>query len=207
MLLLNSFFVFVLAVVGCGKRILAHILTLLSFPWTTLPKTASEHLLPYWRFFYASFLKPHTTVSTNGQRDALESFYSSQADAYDVTRARLLKGREDMLALAAAQLKFREGGEDMPKHRIWVDVRAPPPTMPFDQTYPLDWRRDWVQYRSNAPIHRRARLLLSNLSSRFLSLTVQNCSSAIFQARLEERPRYMSRCETLPAAGPRDSHL
>ena len=62
-------------------------------------------------------------MSINGQRDALESFYSSQADAYDVTRARLLKGREDMLALAAAQLRFREDWEDMPEHRIWVDVR------------------------------------------------------------------------------------
>lgn len=112
-----------LASVACGKGTLAHILTLISFPWTTLPKTASEHLFPYWSFFYATFLKPHSTVSTNSQRDALENFYSSQADAYDVTRARLLKGREDMLSLAAAQLKFREGREELPKHRIWVDVR------------------------------------------------------------------------------------
>ena len=125
MLLLNRTFVLIVALVACGKSVLAHILTILDFPWNTLPKTACDHLFPYWRFFYASFLKPHTTVSTDGQRDALESFYSSQADAYDVTRARLLKGREDMLSLTAAQLRFRESRGNMPKNRIWVDVREP----------------------------------------------------------------------------------
>jgi len=49
------------------------------------------------RFFYASFLKPHTGDGTgNGQQDALESFYSAQAGVYDATRKRLLRGREDM---------------------------------------------------------------------------------------------------------------
>jgi hypothetical protein len=132
MLLLSRIFAFMLASVACGKRILAHALTLLGFPWTTLPMTASEHLSPCWRFFYASFLKPHSTISTNGQRDALESFYSSQAEAYDVTRAGLLKGREDMLSLAAAQLGFREGREELPKHRIWIDVRKSHPTRQCD---------------------------------------------------------------------------
>ena len=118
-----------LAVMTCCKDILVAVLQLLGLPSTAILKTASEHLVPYWSFFYASFLKPHTTVSADGQRDALESFYSSQADAYDVTRTRLLKGREDMLSLAAAQLKFREGVEGMPKDRIWVDVREPCPNM------------------------------------------------------------------------------
>jgi hypothetical protein len=130
--LLNKIFGFILSSVTCGKAILAHLSTLLGFPWNAFTKKASEQLSPYWCFFYASFLKPHATVLTNGQRDALESFYSSQADAYDVTRARLLKGREDMLSLAAAQLKFRERREDMPKHRIWVDVRDSHPTVPGD---------------------------------------------------------------------------
>lgn len=120
---LNGIFVFILALVACGKNILAYIHTSLGFSQIALPKAVSEYLVPSWRFFYVSFLKPHTTVSTNGQQDALESFYSSQADAYDVTRARLLKGREDMLSLAAAQLKFRECRTEMPKHRVWVDVR------------------------------------------------------------------------------------
>ena len=63
--------------------------------------------------------------SFENMQDALESFYSSQADVYDVTRSKLLKGREDMLALAAAQLLVKaEKCEKGPsKRRIWVDVR------------------------------------------------------------------------------------
>jgi betaine lipid synthase len=75
------------------------------------------------RFFYASFLKPHTGDSGNGQQDALESFYKAQAGVYDATRKTLLRGREDMLSLVAAQLvqkAARERTHD-PK-RIWVDV-------------------------------------------------------------------------------------
>ena len=153
MSLLNGIFILTMVVVASGKRILALLLTLLAFSWTSLPKTASQQLYPYWRFFYASFLKPHTTVSTNGQRDALENFYSSQADAYDVTRAGLLKGREDMLCLAAAQLRFREAWKDMPKHRTWVDVRLPHSKTALPLNFPLDWWWDGLQHRSNATIH------------------------------------------------------
>lgn len=45
-----------------------------------------------------------------------------QADVYDVTRSRLLRGREEMLALTAAQLKYQtqqDGNLDKP---IWVDI-------------------------------------------------------------------------------------
>jgi betaine lipid synthase len=153
MSLLNGIFVLTMVVVAGGKMFLALLLSLLAVPWTSLPKRASQQIYPYWRFFYASFLKPHTTVSTNGQRDALENFYSSQADAYDVTRAGLLKGREEMLCLAAAQLRFRETREDMPKHRIWVDVRLPLPKTALPLNLPLDWWWDWIQYRSNATFH------------------------------------------------------
>ncbi len=125
----NRVLVLAFTVGTCCKYIFVSLLQLLGFPSTAILKTASEHLVPYWNFFYASFLKPHTAVPTDGQRGALESFYSSQADAYDVTRARLLKGREDMLSLAAAQLKYREGVEDMLEDRIWVDVREPCPNM------------------------------------------------------------------------------
>ena len=80
------------------------------------------------RFFYASFLKPHTGDGTgNGQQDALESFYKAQAGVYDATRKRLLRGREDMLGLVAAQLvqKAATGRTHDPK-RIWVDVSVLP---------------------------------------------------------------------------------
>lgn len=76
------------------------------------------------RFCYACFLKPHSGDGTeNGQQDALESFYKAQAGVYDATRKRLLRGREDMLALVAAQLVHKAASE--PTHdtkRIWVDV-------------------------------------------------------------------------------------
>jgi hypothetical protein len=76
------------------------------------------------RFFYASFLKPHTGDGTgNGQQDALESFYKAQAGVYDATRKRLLRGREDMLGLVAAQLVQKAAKErSHDTKRIWVDV-------------------------------------------------------------------------------------
>jgi betaine lipid synthase len=76
------------------------------------------------RFFYASFLKPHTGDGTgNGQQDALESFYKAQASVYDATRKKLLRGREDMLDLVAAQLVNKAASERThDTKRIWVDV-------------------------------------------------------------------------------------
>jgi hypothetical protein len=73
----------------------------------------------YVRFFYACFFKPHTGDDSGNQQDALESFYKAQAGAYDHTRRRLLRGREDMLCLVASQLKNRDFGKNKP---IWVDV-------------------------------------------------------------------------------------
>jgi betaine lipid synthase len=81
-------------------------------------------LTSFLRFFYASFLKPHTGDGTgNGQQDALESFYKAQAGVYDATRKRLLRGREDMLGLVAAQIVQKAAKERTHDHkRIWVDV-------------------------------------------------------------------------------------
>ena len=76
----------------------------------------------YARFVYTCFLKPHNGDLTGSQQDALESFYKAQAKAYDRTRSRLLHGREDMLSMAASQLKQR--GEIGGQKPIWVDVRA-----------------------------------------------------------------------------------
>ncbi|KAI1074310.1 hypothetical protein F5B20DRAFT_463769 [Whalleya microplaca] len=78
-----------------------------------------------WLFFYSCFLKPHNGDSKGNQQDALESFYKKQAGAYDATRRALLKGREDMLSLAAAQLAYRAtktDGSSEKKRRVWVDV-------------------------------------------------------------------------------------
>jgi len=80
----------------------------------------------FFLFFYSSFLKPHQGDSKGNQQEALESFYKKQAGAYDATRKVLLRGREDMLALVAAQMqaKLKEvASKDGNKtKRIWVDV-------------------------------------------------------------------------------------
>ena len=77
-------------------------------------------------FFYSCFIKPHNGDQKGTQQDALESFYATQADAYDSTRKVLLKGREDMLALVAAQLEAKAKKEATQgckkKKRVWVDV-------------------------------------------------------------------------------------
>lgn len=75
-------------------------------------------------FFYSCFIKPHQGDSKASQQDALESFYKKQAGAYDATRKLLLRGREDMLALVAAQLeaKAKMASDDSKTKRIWVDV-------------------------------------------------------------------------------------
>jgi len=72
-------------------------------------------------FFYSCFIKPHNGDAKGTQQDALESFYKKQAGAYDATRRILLRGREDLLALVAAQLQSKADTERR-KRRIWVDV-------------------------------------------------------------------------------------
>nr|POF15427.1 hypothetical protein CFP56_71923 [Quercus suber] len=75
-------------------------------------------LQSYLKFAYGSFLKPHTKNGHGNQQDALEGFYEYQADAYDTTRTSLLRGRDDMIKLVAAQLKCRK----YDSKPIWVDV-------------------------------------------------------------------------------------
>ncbi|KAK5108342.1 hypothetical protein LTR62_008371 [Meristemomyces frigidus] len=76
----------------------------------------------YVQFAYSCFFKPHTGDGTGSQQDALESFYKSQAAIYDATRTTLLQGREDMLALVAAQVKHRQATGQSPQKPIWVDI-------------------------------------------------------------------------------------
>lgn len=76
----------------------------------------------YAQFAYSCFFKPHDGDGTGNQQDALESFYKSQASIYDATRSRLLQGREDMLALVAAQVKYRRETGQISQKPIWVDI-------------------------------------------------------------------------------------
>lgn len=155
------------------------------------------------RFFYASFLKPHTGDGTlNGQQDALESFYKAQASVYDTTRRTLLRGREDMLGLVAAQLvqkAARERTHD-PK-RIWVDVSveiSPPTWLPANDLL-ADWRRYRLEHRSHVRIRRCRRLLLQRLPSRLLSLPLRSSSETICTFGMEECQGCLPGCKDLPS--------
>ena len=94
----------------------------LSFTELSYYRKAYNALYHYGAFAWSCFLKPHTGDGSGSQQDALESFYKSQAGIYDATRARLLQGREDMLALVAAQVKHRRRIGQLSKKPIWVDI-------------------------------------------------------------------------------------
>lgn len=70
------------------------------------------------RFAYSCFLAP---IGRSGaQKDRLDTFYTSQANIYDATRGRLLKGREEMLRLAAAHLTSQQRTNT--QKLVWVDI-------------------------------------------------------------------------------------
>ncbi|KAJ1555017.1 hypothetical protein HK096_010241 [Nowakowskiella sp. JEL0078] len=65
---------------------------------------------PYIRFAWNCFILPLISkkpdgLGSNEHQNRLEQFYQGQADIYDVTRRRLLRGRNTMLKLCAAQLR------------------------------------------------------------------------------------------------------
>ncbi|KAK6717693.1 hypothetical protein SNK03_000857 [Fusarium graminearum] len=101
----------------------------------------------FFLFFYSSFLKPHQGDSKGNQQDALESFYKKQAGAYDATRKVLLRGREDMLALVAAQMQAKLKDNKKTK-RVWVDVSLVRMSNVFRWlTHQfVDWWRYWFQH-------------------------------------------------------------
>jgi hypothetical protein len=115
----------------------------------------------YTHFAWNCFFKPHTGGNRN-QQDALESFYKAQAGIYDATRVRLLRGREDMLGLVAAQLKQRSEDASSPSQPTWVDVCLTSDTTPF-LIFPDRWRY-WLQHRTNGQILRHTYFLQGNLS-------------------------------------------
>lgn len=82
-------------------------------------------LFTYLSFAWNCFFKPHTGPRSRNQQDALESFYKAQASIYDATRSRLLRGREDMLGLVAAQMKNRIKSGLLQPRPVWIDVSTP----------------------------------------------------------------------------------
>lgn len=93
-----------------------------SFTEVSLLRKSYHAWTTYAKFAYNCFLKPHSSDGSGSQQDALESFYKAQASIYDATRTRLLQGREDMLALVAAQAKYRQKIGQMSSKPIWVDM-------------------------------------------------------------------------------------
>lgn len=112
-------------IVGVSLTLLIGIVFALTFRSSENSKDEPSAWSSFMRFFYACFLKPHEGDGSAGQQAALESFYKAQADVYDTTRKTLLRGREDMLSLVAAQLvqKAAKGRTHDPK-RVWVDVSS-----------------------------------------------------------------------------------
>lgn len=111
--------------ISLGSVILVVILVAyvaLSFTELSLVRKFFNAIHHYGTFVYSCFLKPHTGDKTGSQQEALESFYRSQASIYDATRDRLLQGREDMLALVAAQVKYRRSTGIITQKPIWVDI-------------------------------------------------------------------------------------
>ena len=94
----------------------------LSFTELSLLRKTYNAVHHYGTFMYSCFLKPHTGDGSGSQQDALESFYGSQASIYDATRNKLLQGRHEMLALVAAQIKYRQTTRQINPKPIWVDV-------------------------------------------------------------------------------------
>lgn len=107
--------------VGVALILIIGIIFALNFTSKKADQGGPGFLLSFLRFCYACFLKPHEDDGSGGQQAALESFYKAQAGVYDATRSRLLRGREDMLGLVAAQLQQKAAGKSGNK-RIWIDV-------------------------------------------------------------------------------------
>ena len=107
-------------VVLSGTVILVFLTLIFLFAFVDAPKSLRlpETTIAYAQFIYGCFLKPHSKKG-DSQQDALESFYKSQAAAYDATRGRLLSGREEMLGMVAAQLQQKPATSVKP---VWVDV-------------------------------------------------------------------------------------
>jgi betaine lipid synthase len=114
-----------LAQVSLASVVLVFILAsyvIFSFTEFSLLRKSYGAWSQYAKFAYNCFLKPHSGDGSGSQQDALESFYKAQASIYDATRTRLLQGREDMLALVAAQAKYRQRAGQIPSKPIWVDI-------------------------------------------------------------------------------------
>ncbi|KAJ7132836.1 hypothetical protein C8R43DRAFT_1206637 [Mycena crocata] len=75
-------------------------------------------LRPYFKFFWHCFIRP---IGLDDQKARLNKFYQGQADVYDTTRNKLLRGRNTMLALSAAHLRELRAASPH-KRLVWIDI-------------------------------------------------------------------------------------
>ncbi|KAG0229869.1 hypothetical protein BGW41_002858 [Actinomortierella wolfii] len=73
-------------------------------------------------FIVNNFLKPLRNTSGETLETRLQNYYSGQASIYDTTRNYLLRGRDSMLALMAAQIKEQAKTLPAGKKPIWIDL-------------------------------------------------------------------------------------
>ncbi|KEP46673.1 betaine lipid synthase, partial [Rhizoctonia solani 123E] len=78
--------------------------------------TSYDSLKAPLRFVWHCFLRP--LGKSQNQQDRLDQFYKGQAEIYDSTRHRLLRGRKTMLQLAAAHIRERKSDKPL----VWVDI-------------------------------------------------------------------------------------
>ncbi|THG98017.1 hypothetical protein EW026_g4092 [Hermanssonia centrifuga] len=136
-----------------------------TYPSNVLPSIAAalsivaavswKYLRPYLIFVWMCFFRP-IGKKQEDQRQRLDSFYQGQADVYDATRTRLLRGRQTLLRLCAAHL--RQMKKDNPdKPLVWVDIGGGTgfnieemdtyfPIGDFDSVYLIDLCQPYVYF-------------------------------------------------------------
>ncbi|KAI0338707.1 hypothetical protein BDW22DRAFT_1415383 [Trametopsis cervina] len=104
-------------------------------------------LRPYAVFAWMCFFRPIGNKEGD-QQTRLDSFYQGQADVYDATRHRLLRGRHTLLRLCAAHLRLMKK-QNPGKPLVWVDIGGGTgfnieemdayfPVREFDRVYLID---------------------------------------------------------------------
>ncbi|KIY44344.1 S-adenosyl-L-methionine-dependent methyltransferase [Fistulina hepatica ATCC 64428] len=78
-------------------------------------------IYPYFRFVWHCFIRPIASGHSDQRLTPFSQFYEGQAEVYDHTRNKLLRGRETMLSLSAAHLRRLVPG-DSRNPLIWVDI-------------------------------------------------------------------------------------
>lgn len=113
---------------------------------TVILAVFASQLLVIWQFVWNCFLQP--LGKQTDQAGRLNRFYSGQAEIYDKTRSKLLRGRGTMLKLSAAHLR-EQRRKDPSKRLVWLDIGGGTgwnveemnkhfPIAEFDAVYVLD---------------------------------------------------------------------